>query len=154
MNFLEQLIAEWFEYKGHYVRTNIKFGKRANGGYEGEIDIAAFQPKTRKLILVESSMDALSWDKREERFTKKFTDAANHYKEIFDFDYTGVEKIAIVGFSDVLNHDKFGCDIKVRKVPEVIKEIVSELKTKNPMQAIVPESYPLLRAMQFAAAYG
>ena len=72
MNFLEQLVAEWYEYKGHYVRTNIKFGKRPRGGYEGEIDIAAFEPRERKIVHLEASMDALPWDKREKRFTKKF----------------------------------------------------------------------------------
>lgn len=154
MNFLEQLVAEWYEYKGHYVRTNIKFGKRPRGGYEGEIDIAAFEPRERKIVHLEASMDALPWDKREKRFTKKFNDAAKHYNEIFDFDYERVEQIVIVGFGKAPNHDRFNGDIKVRRVPDLVEEIIAELKSKNPMQAVVPESYPLLRAMQFAAAYG
>lgn len=29
---LEQLVAEWLEYKGFFVRTNVKVGKRPPGG--------------------------------------------------------------------------------------------------------------------------
>ena len=42
MNFLEQLITEWYGYKGFFVRNNVKYGKRAGGGYEGEMDVVAF----------------------------------------------------------------------------------------------------------------
>ena len=31
MNFLEQVIAEWFSHKGYFVKTNIKFGKLPRG---------------------------------------------------------------------------------------------------------------------------
>jgi hypothetical protein len=35
MNYIEQLISEWYEYKGYYVRRNIKVGRRKSGGYDG-----------------------------------------------------------------------------------------------------------------------
>ena len=34
-NFLEELVAEWYEYKGYFVRRNVRVGPRAKGGYEG-----------------------------------------------------------------------------------------------------------------------
>ncbi len=37
MNFLEQIISEWYAYKGYFVRMNIKFGKLSHGGWKGEI---------------------------------------------------------------------------------------------------------------------
>ena len=40
-NFLEQLVAEFYEYKGYFVRRNILVGKRAKGGYECELDVVA-----------------------------------------------------------------------------------------------------------------
>ncbi len=64
MNFLEQLIAEWYAYRGFFVRTNIRFGKRPAGGYEGEIDVAAFNPRTKHLVHIETSTDADSWAER------------------------------------------------------------------------------------------
>lgn len=41
MNFLEQLIAEWYEYNGYFMRINLKFGKNANrrGVYVGKINV-------------------------------------------------------------------------------------------------------------------
>ena len=41
-NFLEQLVREWYEYQGYFVRQNVNVGKRAKGGYECELDIVAF----------------------------------------------------------------------------------------------------------------
>ncbi len=45
MNFLEQLVAEWYRYTGHFVRTNVRFEKRAKGGWAGEMDILAYLPE-------------------------------------------------------------------------------------------------------------
>jgi len=28
MNFLEQIVSEWYAYKGYFVKTNIKFGNK------------------------------------------------------------------------------------------------------------------------------
>ena len=35
-NYLERLLAEWYEYKGYFVRRNVMVGKRAKGGHECE----------------------------------------------------------------------------------------------------------------------
>ena len=39
MNFLEHLAAEWFEYSGSFVRSNVRTRKRAKGGYDCELDV-------------------------------------------------------------------------------------------------------------------
>lgn len=155
MNFLEQLVAEWYAYKGFFVRTNIRFGKRPAGGYEGEIDVVAFNPRTKHLVHIETSTDADSWTERKRRFVKKFENAKQHYAEIFDFQLKTVECKAIVGFSQrTLNQIDFGNDIHVVLVPQFIQEITRELSRYSPMQAAVPEGYPLLRAIQFVVTYG
>lgn len=155
MTFLEQLVAEWYAYRGFFVRTNVKFGKRPAGGYEGEIDVAAFDPKTKRLIHIETSTDADSWTERKKRFTKKFGDAKRHYKEIFDFQFDSIENQAIVGFSrKTLNDIDFGSNIEVVLVPEFVQEITQFLTSLSPMKSAVPEGYPLLRVIQFAVAYG
>ncbi len=87
------------------------------------------------------------------RFVKKFEDAKKHYQEIFDFQLKTVECKAIVGFSQkTLNQIDFGNDIHVVLVPQFIQEITQELSRY--MQMTIPEGYPLLRAIQFAVAYG
>jgi hypothetical protein len=155
VNFLEQIAAEWYAYQEFFVRTNIKFGRRQAGGYEGEIDVAAFNPKTKHLIHIETSTDADSWTERRRRFRKKFDDATRHYKEVFDFEFDSVEKRAVVGFSKkTLRQIDFGTDIQVTLVPDFIRELVQSIGRFSPMQAAVPEGYPLLRAIQFAIFYG
>ena len=42
VNFLEQLVAEWYEYRGYFIRRNVWVGKLAKGGYECELDIIDF----------------------------------------------------------------------------------------------------------------
>jgi hypothetical protein len=44
-NYLEQLLAEWYEFQGYFIRQNVYVGI-ANGrrGYECELDIVAFHP--------------------------------------------------------------------------------------------------------------
>jgi hypothetical protein len=41
MNFLETLVAEWYQYTGHLVRTNPRTRKRARGGWDVELDVSA-----------------------------------------------------------------------------------------------------------------
>ncbi len=71
-NYLEQLAAEWHEFRGYVVRRNVRVGKRAAGGHESELDVVAFNPKTRHLVHIEPSMDAQGWPDREKRLRKKF----------------------------------------------------------------------------------
>jgi hypothetical protein len=77
-NYLEQLIAEWYEHQGFFVRRNVLAGKRLKGGHECELDVVAFHPHKKLLVHIEPSMDASSWDERERRYKKKF-DAGRKY---------------------------------------------------------------------------
>ena len=66
MNHLEQIVGEWYEYSGYFVRRNVLVGKRSKGGYEGELDIVAFNPQTDHLVHIEPSLDADAWGRLEE----------------------------------------------------------------------------------------
>jgi hypothetical protein len=44
MNHLEALAAEWLNYNHYFVRSGVKVGKRARGGWDGELDVVAFHP--------------------------------------------------------------------------------------------------------------
>jgi hypothetical protein len=83
MNHLEQLVAEWYEYRGYFVRRNVQVGKRDKGGYDCELDVVAFHPEKQHLVHVEPSMDAHTWVKREERFAKKFSVGCSHIPALF-----------------------------------------------------------------------
>lgn len=69
---LEDLIAEHLDWLGYVVKRNVLVGKRANGGWEMELDIIAYHPSLTKVVHVEPSLDAHTWARREERFRKKF----------------------------------------------------------------------------------
>jgi hypothetical protein len=154
MNFLEQLVSEWFTLRGYFVRTNLKFGKRRKGGWSGEIDIAAFSPETRELVHVETSMDADRWDERRRRFSKKFAGAGAHLKDVFPFEITAVRRIAIVGFSRTGVGDTLGEGIEVKTLAQFIREVCQELRRRHPLREAIPEVLPILRAMQFAVHWG
>lgn len=168
MNFLEEIAAEWYEYKGFFVRTNIKFGRRAMGGYVGEMDVVGYKPETSEFIHIEASTDALAWIKRKERFERKFTDARKYYMEIFPFKEMGMKpkQIALVSFnannnpesniwkSTAPNNSPWGdIQIEVLQIPTFFNQINTELKNKNPQNDAIPETYPLLRAVQYSTFY-
>jgi len=100
MNFLEELVAEWYEFEGYLIHKNIRFGKRPQGGYTGEMDVVAFHPREKSMIHIETSTDSDSWEKRIRKFKKKFDNAAEYYQEEFNFKKKEIQKIAIVGFSE------------------------------------------------------
>jgi len=154
MYFLEQLAAEWYAYNGYFVRTNVKFGKRLTGGYEGEIDVAAYDPKTRELIHLETLAGAESRTETEQRFVKKFQAAEKHYNSVFPFQITAVKQYALVGSSKTAKPRAFGKNIQVIRIPEFMKIITKQLKMYSPTAVAVPETYPLLRAIQFCVHYG
>ena len=53
-NFLKQLAAEWYEYRGYFVRRNVRVGQRAGGGFAGELDVVAFNPIEKRLVHIEA----------------------------------------------------------------------------------------------------
>jgi len=44
MNHLEQLVAEWLQYKEYFVRVSVPVGPRSQGGFEGELDVVGINP--------------------------------------------------------------------------------------------------------------
>ena len=58
MNYLEQLVGEWYEFLGYFIRRNTRVGIRPNGGYKNELDVLAFHAKQRELIHIETSWDS------------------------------------------------------------------------------------------------
>ena len=154
MNHLEQLVSEWYEYNGYFVRRNVLVGKRPRGGYECELDVVAFHPKFGQLVQVEPSLDALSWSKREERFRKKFKAGRKYIPKLF----VGVEipqeieQIALFVFASNSNK-KVLAEGRVAIASELYGEIVRGLRGKRVAKQAVPEQFPLLRTIQYCLEY-
>lgn len=153
-NFLEQLVAEWYEYRGYFVRRNVAVGKRRMGGYECELDVVAFNPASRHLAHVEPSMDAESWQTRERRFRRKFEAGRKHIPALFPgFELPAeIEQIAVLAFASKVNHPTLGGG-KVLPVSDLMREILEDLSDKKIAENAVPEHHALLRTLQFVVEY-
>ena len=153
-NHLESLIAEWYEYSGYFVRRNVLVGKRAGGGYECELDIVAFHPKERRLVHLEPSLDAHSWDKRELRFLKKFEAGRKYIPSLFegiDIPAT-IEQYAILAYATNASKTTLGGGT-IRFAGDVVADILSHLKDKRLAKAAVPEQFPLVRTLQYVTEF-
>lgn len=147
MNFIEQLLSEWYEYKGYFVRQNVKVGKRKNGGYEGELDIVALHPVTKHLIHIEPSADTDSWAKREFRYKKKFDLGKKYIPELFKGLNLPkqIEQEAVFLWGAKTRENLGGG--KVMLLVDYFKIINSEFSKKRTEKEIVPENLSLIRTL-------
>jgi hypothetical protein len=156
MNFLEELASEWYEFRGYFVRSNVRARRRKKGGWDRELDVLAYQPSTGGLLHIEVSGDALSWKARKERFlTQKFDLTQKEYEELVDTEVGAVKKIAIVGFGRSTRADlNWGKGIEVILASRFIRDIAATIRSDYPMTMAIPESYPILRAFQAVLYFG
>lgn len=151
MNHLEQLTAEWYEFRGYFVRRNVQVGRRSQGGYECELDVVAFCPQRQHLVHIEPSMDANAWAKREERYAKKFDAGRKYIPALF----AGIalpqdiEQIALLGFASNANVKTLAGG-RVMTSSEFLAEITADIGNMRIAKAAIPEQYFLLRTIQFA----
>jgi len=150
MNHLEQLVSEWYEYKGYFVRKNVHVGKRKNGGWECELDVVAFNPKTKHLVHIEPSMDANSWEKREARYLKKFEAGKRYIPQLFaGIEIPGhIEQIALFGLGAKANSRTLAGG-QVWMASDLLLQITETLSKLRIEKAAVSEQFPLLRTIQF-----
>lgn len=154
VNFLEELAAEWYEFRGYFVRRNIPVGPRQKGGYECELDVVAFHPESKHLVQIESSMGADSWEKRELLFRKKFEAGFTHIPSLF----RGVhlpkrpEQLALLVFASTKNRSTIGGG-RILPIRDFLQEIFTELKLRHISKAAISEHLPILRAFQFVSSY-
>jgi hypothetical protein len=83
MEYLQRLAAEWYEYHGYFVHTDLWVGVQADGSCECELDLVAFHPTRRYLVHLEPSFDLLSWQEREQHFQPKFAAGRKYLHRMF-----------------------------------------------------------------------
>lgn len=150
MNHLEQLIGEFYDWRGFLVKRNVKVGRRGAGGWEMELDVVAFRPRDGKLVHVEASLDAHSWERREERYAKKFAIGDKYIlKDMFTWlpPSTAIERLAIFPSAPAGRTHIAGAQL--RSIDGFVKEVADVIsKGKVMAKDAIPEQYPLLRTMQ------
>lgn len=154
MNHLEQLVAEWYEYNGYFVRRNVHVGKREKGGYECELDVVAYCPKRRHLVQIEPSTDAHIWATREERYEKKFSAGLKYIPELFSGlpNISYLDQIAVFPLGKKTTRQVLAGG-RVLFIYQLFEEIQRGLYGKTLARAAVPEQFPLLRTIQHCAEY-
>jgi hypothetical protein len=150
MNFLEQLAAEWYSWNHYFVRTNVPTEKLLHGGHSGELDVLAYEPKTKKLIHIETSSDTWTLERRKATLRRKMRWSHRQYERALGIDVGTVRKIAVAGWTASVKDRRWG-DIEVMSIGEFVKMIWVRLSTKDSMNIMVPEGFPLLRTIQIAA---
>jgi hypothetical protein len=153
-NHLEELVAECYQLQGYFVRRNVQVGKRLQGGYECELDVVAFHPGLQKLVHVEPSLDADKWEKREQRYAKKFAAGRRFIPAQFE----GLplppelEQIALFVFGGGAGRTTVGGG-RVLFIKDFMRDVLEKIRSRRVSSAAIPEEYPLLRTLQFAAQY-
>lgn len=155
MNHLETLTAEWLAYNDYFTRSTVKVGKRAKGGWEGELDVVGFHPGRQHFIHVECSTDAWTWLRREETFRRKFAIGRRHAAELF----SGME--LPTALDQVVVHGYAGANDKYRNLgggrfvtsQELAAEIMNGIPATSRKSA-VPENFPLMRTLQLSIMAG
>ncbi len=150
MSHLEDLLCEYYEWQGYIVRRNIKVGRLGHGGWQGELDIVAYHPKTRHLIHLEPSLDSHPWSTRSQRFAKKFK-AGQQYilTEVLPWlrDSTRLEQVAVLVSRSARHTNLAGR--AVRTIDEIVAEIRGKVREQGKMaKAAIPEQFTLLRTIQ------
>jgi len=161
-NFLEELVAEWLEYNGYIVKRNERVGPLPKGGYKGELDVVAFNPKTKHLIHVEPTTDIYvvkpKTDKatrarasKERKFKKKFALGDEYIEGLFEglTVPNEIEKKALFAYGSNKKQEEIGGG-QVVLAKNYILDILRELK-KPSLSRAIPEKYPILRALQTVA---
>jgi len=150
-NHLEDLVAEWLEFNGYFVRKSVLVGKRELGGFDGELDVVGLHPRTKHLLHIECSLDAIGWAKRHERFALKFDRGRKFVASLFD----GLEmnsdpdQVALLQNGGGDRSTLGGA--RLVWVSEFIREVMADLGSMPPDKQAVPSNYPLLRTLQLAA---
>lgn len=153
-NYLEQLVSEWYEYQGYFVRKNILVGKRKAGGYEGELDVVAFHPEMNKLVHIEPSMDTKSWPEREKRYKKKFSAGKKYIPKLFVGMKTPKKITQIALFGNMGKNPKRSlAGGRVVTLREFLKEICDNTESHSTAKNIIPETYTILRTIMFMAEH-
>ena len=155
MNHLESLTAEWLDYNGYFVRTGVKVGKRARGGWDGELDVVAFHPARPHFLHVECSIEALNWNDRELRFQRKFAIGREHARDLFSGMElpTMLDQVVVHGYATAADQHRELAGGRLVTSQELTAEIIVGIP-RTAWKHAVPEKYPLLRTLQFAKMAG
>lgn len=153
MEYLEQLVSEWYEYQGYFVHKDLWVGIAADGSYECQLDVVAFHPIRRHLVHIEPSLDLLSWRDREEHFRLKFDAGKRYLHRMFGAEpHVHMEQIALIASAEEAPPHSIAGG-KILRLIDLLANILQALACFDISESLVPDQWPLIRTLQFVTAY-
>ncbi len=104
---------------------------------------------------MQSDVDADSWARREERFTKKFAMGRQHVRDIPQLSFLTQEQVdsmeQVAVFPAVAEARRGSHGVKAIGMDELMSTINQFVRERGPaVSNAFPEQYPMLRTLQFA----
>lgn len=153
MKYLEQLVREWYEYRGYFVRRDMWVGLESDGTYDCELDIVAFHPIHRHVVHFETSYHILSLKDNEQHFQTKFDAGKKYLHRIFGIeDHLHIEQTALILKSEETHRRTIGGG-KIVLLSDFLATILQQLSGIGVSSAMVPEQWPLILTLQFVAEH-
>lgn len=148
MTYLGQLVREWYEYRGYFVRRDVWVGLESDGSYECELDIVAFHPIQRHVVHIETSYDLLNLHDKEQHFQSKFDAGKKYLHRMFGVeDHLHIEQTALVLESGDMHRHTIGGG-KIVLLSDFLAVILQQLSGTGISSAMVPEQWPLILTLQ------
>lgn len=158
MNFLEQLVYEYYHHLDYVVIRNKRVGYRKKGGWEGELDIVAYDPRTHEVVHIECSNDTNSWEDRETTFKRKLDIGKKYIPDLFPYakDKIKLKQKVLLGKLDTATREQVGGG-EVLPLKELLDEVTECVRgsyfSHSDGNLIVPEQYTILRTLYYAVKY-
>ena len=154
MNYLEQLAAEWYRFSGYFVRTNVHAKKLKRGGFQNEIDVLAYKPKTGELIHIETARGMGGWNNAEKNIKKKFNIEKAEYERLVDAPVKKISGLLVTEWSKPKKESiHLDFEIRFKSTPQFLEEILSEIHKTPYFSASIPENSPILRTIQMMHSF-
>jgi len=143
MNVFEQLVSEWYEYQGYFVRRNNTIG-------HAELDALAYLPDKRLVVHIETGKDAETGPSVDAKILRKMRFLPAEYARALNCQVDDVKKIAIYGWQRTKAKPRQLGDVTVITLADFVRDINDTLKRLNTRVETITQNYPLLSAMQWS----
>lgn len=150
MEYLEQLVAEWYEYQGYFVRKGLWVGLQSDGSYECLLDVVAFHPVRHHIVQVEPSLDLLSFAEKERHFQPKFDAGRRYLHRMFGADqHSHIEQVALIAAGNIPHHTIGGGKILLQS--DFLAQILGHFSGMDGAPEMVPAKWPIMSTLQLVA---
>ena len=151
-SFIKLLLTEWYELQDYWVRGSVPVAKYLTGSVVSKLDFVAFDPTRASVVHIEVCMGG--WNQSGLQCKCAFEAGRKVLPQLFSADQMSVriEQIALFP-SDYFIEQPELAGGRVLCVRELMTEVHSRIAGSSLHPESIPERFPCLRTLQFAAKY-